>query len=138
MRATGRAVWGAIFVTLVASSASSVRADDNVLSDREADEGFVRLFNGEDLAGWTVRHGEGSTWGVKGGAMTDSGRPNGFICTDADYEDYVLRLQVRHLAKTNSGVLLRATDLDRPWPRSIEAQCKSGSMGDIYNFGKFP
>jgi hypothetical protein len=98
----------------------------------------VRLFNGKDLEGWTVQQGKPESWGVKDGAMTVTGRPNGYICTDADYEDFVLRLQVRHLAKTNSGVLLRATALERSWPRSMEAQCKSGSMGDIYNFGKFP
>ena len=98
----------------------------------------MRIFNGKNLDGWTVQKGEQSTWGAKDGVMTDSGKPTGFICTDADYENFVLRLQVRHLAKTNSGVLLRGTELNRSWPRSIEAQCKSGSMGDIYNFGKFP
>ncbi|MHC5055597.1 MAG: 3-keto-disaccharide hydrolase [Planctomycetota bacterium] len=98
----------------------------------------MRLFNGKDLSGWTVQQGKPESWGVKDGAMATTGRPNGYICTDADYENYVLRLQVRHLANTNSGVLLRATERDRKWPRSIEAQCKSGSMGDIYNFGRFP
>ncbi|MHC5056873.1 MAG: 3-keto-disaccharide hydrolase [Planctomycetota bacterium] len=100
--------------------------------------GAVRLFNGTDLSGWTVKEGEQSSWGVKGGVMTDSGRPNGFICTDEDYTNFVLRVQVRHLAKANSGVLMRATELDKRWPRSIEAQCKSGSMGDIYRFNGFP
>jgi hypothetical protein len=98
----------------------------------------VRLFNGKDLSGWSMKDDQRNTWGVKDGAMTDTGRPVGFIYTDADYTNYVLRVQVRHLAKVNSGVLLRATGLENRWPRSIEAQCKSGSMGDIYNFGKFP
>ncbi len=98
----------------------------------------VRLFNGKDLAGWTFKDDQKGTWGVKDGVMTVTGKPNGFISTEADYTNYVLRLQVRHLAKTNSGVLLRATQLDKSWPRSIEAQVKSGSMGDIYNFNQFP
>jgi len=98
----------------------------------------VRLFNGKDLTGWTFKDAQKGTWGVKDGVMTDTGKPNGFICTEADYTNYVLRLQVRHLTKTNSGVLLRATQLEKPWPRSIEAQLKSGSMGDIYNFNQFP
>jgi hypothetical protein len=98
----------------------------------------VRLFNGRDLTGWTFKDAQKGTWGVKDGVMTDKGKPRGFIATKDDYTNYVLRLQVRHLVKTNSGVLLRSTKLDGNWPRSIEAQVMSGNMGDIYNFRKFP
>ncbi len=49
----------------------------------------------------------------------------------------MLRLQVKHLVKTNSGVLLRSTELEGKFPKSIEAQVMSGKMGDIYNFHKF-
>jgi len=98
----------------------------------------VRLFNGKNLDGWTFKDEQKDTWGVKDGVMTDKGKPYGFIATKADYTNYVLRMQIRHLVKTNSGILLRSTKLDGRWPRSIEAQVMSGSMGDIYNFGKFP
>jgi hypothetical protein len=98
----------------------------------------VRLFNGRDLTGWTFKDDQKDTWGVKDGVMTDKGKPLGFIGTKDDYTNYVLRLQVRHLAKANSGVLLRSTKLEGRFPRSIEAQVMSGKMGDIYNFGKFP
>ena len=98
----------------------------------------VRLFNGRDLTGWTFKDAQKGVWGVKDGVMTDKGKPAGFIATEKDYTNYVLRLQVRHLVKTNSGVLLRSTKLDGAWPRSIEAQVMSGNMGDIYNFRKFP
>ncbi|MBT3200042.1 MAG: DUF1080 domain-containing protein [Phycisphaerales bacterium] len=97
----------------------------------------VRLFNGKDLSGWAMKDDQKDTWGVKDGAMTDKGKPFGFIATEKDYTNYVLRLQVKHLKKTNSGVLLRSTELDRKFPKSIEAQVMSGKMGDIYNFGKF-
>ena len=98
----------------------------------------VRLFNGKDLTGWTMKDDQKDVWGVKDGVMTDKGKPAGFIATKDDYTNYVLRLQVKHLVKTNSGVLLRSTKLDGAWPQSIEAQVMSGKMGDIYNFGKFP
>jgi hypothetical protein len=97
----------------------------------------VRLFNGKDLTGWTMKDDQKETWGVKDGVMTDKGKPFGFIATEKDYTNYVLRLQVKHLVKTNSGVLLRSTKLEGKWPKSIEAQVMSGKMGDIYNFGKF-
>ena len=98
----------------------------------------VRLFNGKDLTGWTMKDDQKDVWGVKDGVMTDKGKPAGFIATKDDYTNYVLRLQVKHLAKTNSGVLLRSTKLEGAWPQSIEAQVMSGKMGDIYNFGEFP
>jgi len=98
----------------------------------------VRLFNGRDLTGWTFKDAQKGVWGVKDGVMTVTGKPFGFINTTADYTNYVLRLQVRHLAKVNSGVLLRATKLEGKWPQSIEAQLWKGKMGDIYNFGRFP
>ena len=98
----------------------------------------VRLFNGKDLTGWEFKDAQKGVWGVKDGVMTDAGKPFGFIATKSDYTNYVLRLQVRHLVKTNSGVLLRSTMLEGKWPKSIEAQVMSGRMGDIYNFGKFP
>jgi len=98
----------------------------------------VRLFNGKNLDGWTFKDEQKNTWGVKDGVMTNKGKPFGFIATKADYTNFVLRMQVRHLVKTNSGVLLRSTKLEGKWPRSIEAQLMSDNMGDIYNFGKFP
>ena len=97
----------------------------------------VRLFNGKDLTGWTLKDDQKDVWGVKDGVMTDKGKPFGFIATKDDYTNYVLRLQVKHLEKTNSGVLLRSTMLEGKWPKCIEAQVMSGKMGDIYNFGKF-
>ena len=97
----------------------------------------VRLFNGKDLTGWTMKDDQKDVWGVKDGVMTDKGKPFGFIATKDDYTNYVLRLQVKHLVETNSGVLLRSTKLEGAWPKSIEAQVMSGKMGDIYNFGKF-
>jgi len=97
----------------------------------------VRLFNGKNLDGWAFKDDQKDTWDVKNGVMTVTGKPNGFLYTKADYTNYVLRLQVRDLAKTNSGVLLRATELEGKWPKSIEAQLMTGRMGDIYLFGKF-
>ncbi len=97
----------------------------------------VRLFNGKDLTGWTMKDDQKETWGVKDGVMTDKGKPFGFIATEKDYTNFVLRLQVKHLVKTNSGILLRSTQLEGKFPKSIEAQVMSGKMGDIYNFHKF-
>jgi len=99
----------------------------------------VRLFNGTDLTGWTFSSDAlKNTFAVKDGVMTVTGRPAGYIRTKKDYTNYVVRLQMRHIKPGNSGLLVRMTGPDKVWPKSIEAQGMSGSMGDIFNIGSFP
>ena len=98
-----------------------------------------RLFNGKDLAGWTFSSDAlKDTFGVRDGVMTDTGKPAGYIRTERDFANYVVRLQLRHVQPGNSGVLLRSVGPDKVWPKSIEAQGQSGSMGDIWNIDQFP
>jgi len=101
----------------------------------------VRLFNGRDLTGWTVPFPnlrEAGTFSVADGVLDDKGRPVGYIRTTDDYTNYTLHLQMRHVTKGNSGVLLRMVGPDKVWPRSIECQGMSDNMGDIWNIDKFP
>jgi hypothetical protein len=99
----------------------------------------VRLFNGENLDGWAPSSdAQKATWSVKDGVLTCSGRPSGYLRTKADYTNYVLRMQLRHLKRGNGGVLLRMVGPDKVWPRSIEAQGASGSIGDILTIDQFP
>ena len=101
----------------------------------------VRLFNGENLDGWTVpfeNMTSANTFTVKDGILDDTGRPAGYIRTTDDFANYTLHLQLQHVQKGNSGVLVRMTGQDKVWPKSIEAQGQSGSMGDIWNIDNFP
>lgn len=101
--------------------------------------GEVRLFNGKDLSGWDAFLENGGdpagTWSVQDGVLVCSGEPNGYIQTEAEYEDFVLRLMWRYTpdAPGNSGVLLRTVGEDRCWPDCVEAQLMSGNAGDIIN-----
>jgi hypothetical protein len=105
--------------------------------------GEVRLFNGKDLSGWTgfldkKGPNEAGTlkaedvWTVHDGVLRCSGVPNGYLRTQADYGDYVLKLEWRWAEKPgNSGVFLRIMGEDGIWPKTIEAQLKSGDAGDL-------
>lgn len=98
-----------------------------------------RPFNGLYLNNWTLSSEKiKDTWSVKDGLMINKGNPRGYIRTKADFTNYILRLQFRHKGKGNGGVLLRMVGPDKVWPRSIEAQGKFGSAGDIWNIDKFP
>jgi len=94
----------------------------------------VRLFSGESLDGWVPSSDKcKETFGVSGGVITNTGRPAGYIRTTADYTNYMLHLQLRHIKGGNSDVLLRMVGADKVWPKSIECQGQSGAMGDIWN-----
>lgn len=74
------------------------------LSAEEQDAGFVPIFDGETLAGWT-----GSTDGydVEDGAISCIPEKGGDLYTEAEYSDFVLRFDCRLDAGGNNGVGIR-------------------------------
>lgn len=108
--------------------------------------GEMRLFNGKDMSGWkAVLPDNGKVedvWSVQDGTIVCKGQPVGYIRTEKDYTNYVLRLEWRFNPVTkkagNSGVLLRMTGADKVWPRCVEAQLESGNAGDFWNIDDFP
>jgi putative membrane-bound dehydrogenase-like protein len=73
------------------------------------DDGFVPLFNGKDLAGWS---GDSTLWRVEDGVIigtTDQTRikQNSFLSTERRYADFVLRVKVK-LRNHNSGIQFRS------------------------------
>ena len=75
------------------------------------------------------------------GILICKGRPAGYIRTEADYTNYVLKLEWRFNPVTklpgNSGVLLRMVGQDKVWPKSVEAQLQSRNAGDFWNIEDF-
>jgi hypothetical protein len=75
----------------------------------QASEGFVSLFNGKDLTGWTVNKGGNiKKWGVEGGVLYVSGSGGGWLMTEKEYGDFDLRLEYKMAKHGNSGVGLRS------------------------------
>ncbi|QEL17886.1 3-keto-disaccharide hydrolase [Limnoglobus roseus] len=111
---------------------------------RAADDGFTPLFNGKDLTGWTTylrpskdipNPDPKTTWQVADGVIRCNGKPNGYVMTEKEYSNYVLKVKWRYPAELkagNTGVLLHCTGEDKVWPSSIEAQLRSGRAGDIW------
>ncbi|OWK47067.1 3-keto-disaccharide hydrolase [Fimbriiglobus ruber] len=108
-------------------------------------DGFTPLFDGRTLAGWKAvakpnkdgSAGDSSaTWAVREGMLTCTGKPNGYLQTEKEHADYVLRVQWRFPVdgppKRNTGVLLHVSGPNTYWPNSIEAQMLSGSAGDFF------
>ncbi|HYE98459.1 MAG TPA: DUF1080 domain-containing protein [Planctomycetota bacterium] len=91
-----------------------------------ADDGFVPLFNGTDLAGWVNINTAPSTWTVKDGVIVCTGKPTGLLRTEKMYENYVLELEWKHLRQTgNAGLFVHSDALTargQPFTRAIEVQ----------------
>src|SRR4029078_1824519 len=63
-------------------------------------QGFTRLFTGRDFTGWKIhlkddKADSAKTFSVKDGVIQCTGRPNGYMRTEKEYADYVLRVQWR-------------------------------------------
>lgn len=71
---------------------------------------WVSLFDGETLDGWNKKNGsadyyvENST--IVGKAKTNT--PNTFLCTDAEYSDFILEFEFKADGNLNSGVQFRS------------------------------
>jgi Domain of Unknown Function (DUF1080) len=78
------------------------------------DPGFVDLFNGKNLDGWTQRNGT-ATYRVEGDSIvgkTSEGSPNSFLCSNKTYGDFELKFDVKVDSALNSGVQIRSQTMD--------------------------
>jgi hypothetical protein len=74
------------------------------------------LFNGKDLSGWVNINTAEDTWKVRDGMLIDSGRPTGVMCSERQYENFMLHIEWMHMeAGGNSGVFVWSNA--RPDPR---------------------
>lgn len=74
------------------------------------DDGWVELFNGANLDGWSIQSGT-ATYRIEDGAIVGKnteGSPNTFLCTDKEYGDFELELEVKVDDALNSGVQIRS------------------------------
>lgn len=95
------------------------------------------LFNGTDLTGW-VNHGE-EKWYVENGNLIGASGPSGaygYLATDREYDDFILRLEFIIEDEGNSGVFFRSilngTDI-RGW--QVEVAPPGDNTGAIYESG---
>ena len=76
-------------------------------------EGWVELFNGTDLQGWKQLNGKAEykieNKAIIGIAVPDE--PNSFLCTEKNYDDFILELEVNVDSPLNSGIQFRSLSL---------------------------
>lgn len=104
------------------------------------EEGFVSLFNGKDLTGWT---GDPAVWSVEDGALTgrtsDSGpaklKYNTFLVYDGGVEipeNFILRFDIKLSRAGNSGMQYRSWVMEGDEPYRV-----SGYQADFDGAGTY-
>jgi hypothetical protein len=70
---------------------------------------FKKIFNGKDLAGWTI-HGT-EKWYVENNELVCESGPDkqyGYLSTNKSYDNFILELNFKLEANGNSGVFIRS------------------------------
>lgn len=102
--------------------------------------GWVSLFNGKDLSGWSNANCAPETWSVKqledGPVIHCTGFPTGVLHTNRHYENFILEVEWRHLKPGgNAGVFVwgdPVTARGQPFTRGVEVQVLDGKNGSWY------
>jgi len=97
----------------------SGRALAGELSPEEQAAGFVSLFDGETLAGWT---GATDGYTVVEGAIQCLPNKGGNLLSETEYSDFILRLEFRLPPGGNNGIGLRAPAQGHVATEGIEIQ----------------
>lgn len=144
--------WACLVISLAALASPTIEAQEaNETQSNSSEAGWIDLFNGKDLEGWTVKicgHpiGEnfGNTFRVEDGILkceyddyADFGGRFGHLYSNLPYANYILRLEYRFEGRQlpdapsyvdlNSGVMLhsqppQSLELDQGFPASLEMQ----------------
>jgi hypothetical protein len=109
---------GLVAFTLAAAVPVHGQADEaNRLTPAEQAEGWLLLFDGESLFGW--RSAGQADWKLDNGVIRVTQGDNCLLHTTTQFSDYLLRVDFRAAAGTNSGVFLRTPAK----PTAPEADC---------------
>jgi hypothetical protein len=120
-----------------------VLAAPGAADDKDKAPATIKLFNGKNFEGWkkfsdpNVKADPDEVWTVKDGIIVCKGVPNGYIITEKEYGDYVLKVQWRWAKegdnnKRNSGVFVHVSGKDKIWPKGVEAQLYRDQAGDFW------
>ena len=105
------------------------------------EEGWVSLFDGKTLSGWTKAGGSAdkSNWEVVDGAIVGTGQSSMLYSPKGEYQNFKFRAEVKINDHGNSGMYFRSPTADGDFSKGYEAQIDSTHRdpirtGSIYGF----
>ena len=101
-------------------SGAEAAAPPNTLSPEEVGQGWILLWDGVTTFGWEAM-GE-AEWQIGNGVLSAASGNSGWLATNAQFADYLLKLEYRTAADGNSGVFLRSLKEGEPHLTGYELQ----------------
>jgi len=105
------------------------------------DDGWVSLFDGSTLSGWTKAGGraEQSKWEVVDGSIVGSGQSSMLYSPKGEYKNFKFRAEVKISDHGNSGMYFRCPKPNGSFSEGYEAQIDSTHSdpirtGSVYGF----
>ncbi len=94
---------------------------------------WTSLFDGKSLDGWKVRGGNAAYRAEDGTIVgkTTEGSPNTFLCTEKEYGDFELELEVLCDPELNSGVQIRSHVYEKPF---TDEKKRVRTAGTVYGY----
>lgn len=85
-----------------------------IIVNSQGNDGWINLFNGKNLDGWKQLNGK-AEYIVDNNEIIGVSvpkEPNSFLCTEKDYSDFILEIDVNVEPPLNSGIQFRSLSLD--------------------------
>lgn len=101
-----------------------------------ADDGWVDLYNGQNLDGWVQRGGK-AIYQADGDEIVGKpvpNTPNSFLCTDRDYANFILELEFKPMTGLNSGVQIRSECYDEATTREVKGKTFKFPAGRVHGY----
>ena len=100
-------------------------------------KGFVYIFNGKDLSGWTQKGGK-ARYSVKDGEIIGTAvpsTPNSFLCTQKIYGDFILEYEYKCDNRLNSGVQIRSNAYEKEVTKKLgNGKTKKFPAGRVHGY----
>ena len=98
------------------------------------EQGWIRLFNGENLDGWKAGENPG-TFSVRDGAIVAHGRRSHLFYVgpveNADFQNFELKADVKTERGSNGGIYFHTKYQEKGWPdKGFEVQVNNSYRGD--------
>ncbi|MHC4694611.1 MAG: 3-keto-disaccharide hydrolase [Planctomycetota bacterium] len=120
----------ATLTTSICLCVTSCTMEKNYQRDcSKLDDGFWSLYSSDQEAKMQ------DVWRTENDIIVCSGLPLGYLYSNDQYDDFVLKLEWRWPADKEpgkGGVLIRMTGEHKIWPKSLEAQLNAGDAGDFW------
>ncbi len=118
--------------------------------EKDKDEGFVSIYDGKTMKGWTIsaksghsrasKNKSGGKWVVEDGAIVgsqDIPANGGIIITEKQYGDFEVSLEMKNDFGPDSGLFLRSNDKGQAHQAMIDYHANGNLMG-VYGEGLSP